>query len=83
MSRTSGTHRLVTEPLAALPPLSPPFSAAAVEGAAAAGSMFWEAMCAEDSVGSGFAAAAAENESLSLVNHIHTASVRSKSRLLL
>lgn len=62
VSRTIRTHRLVTEPLAALPPLSPPFSAAAVEGAAAAGSMFWEAMCAKDSVGSGYAA----NENASL-----------------
>lgn len=52
------SHRLVTEPLAALPPLSPPFSAAVVEGVAAAGSMFWEAMCAEDSVDSGYSAAA-------------------------
>lgn len=38
-----GTHRLDTEPLAALPPLSLPFRAAE-EVAAAAGSMFWEAM---------------------------------------
>lgn len=38
------THRLDTEPLAALPPLSLPFRAAVLEAAAAAGSMFWEAM---------------------------------------
>ncbi|MEQ2204118.1 DNA-directed RNA polymerase II subunit RPB11-a [Xenoophorus captivus] len=39
-----GTHRLVTEPLVALLALSLPFRAAVDEAAAAAGSMFWEAM---------------------------------------
>lgn len=38
------THRLVTEPLVALPTLSLPFRAAVDEAAAAAGSMFCEAM---------------------------------------
>lgn len=41
---------MVTEPLAALPPLSLPFRAAADEAAAAAGSMFWEAMGSVGSV---------------------------------
>lgn len=40
------THRLDTEPLAALPPLSLPFPAAVEEAVAAAGSVFCEAMCA-------------------------------------
>lgn len=40
------THRLDTEPLAAMPTLSLPFRAAVDEAAAAAGSMFWEAMSA-------------------------------------
>lgn len=44
------THRLDTEPLAALPPLSLPFRAAVDEAAAAAGSMFWEAMSADVAV---------------------------------
>lgn len=39
-----------TEPLAALPPLSLPFRAAVDEAAAAAGSMFWEAMSADVTV---------------------------------
>lgn len=46
LSEPGRTHRLVTEPLAALPPLSLPFNAAVEEAAAAAGSMFWEAMIA-------------------------------------
>lgn len=44
MTEPGRTHRLDTEPLAALPPLSLPFSAAEEEAAGAAGSMFWEAM---------------------------------------
>lgn len=39
-----------TEPLVALPPLSLPFRAAVDEAAAAAGSMFWEAMSADVTV---------------------------------
>lgn len=44
---------MVTEPLAALPPLSLPFRAAVDEAAAAAGSMFWEAMSADVTVTAG------------------------------
>lgn len=42
-----------TEPLAAIPLLSPPFNATVDEAAAAAGSMFWDAMCAHDPVAGG------------------------------
>lgn len=45
---TVDTHRLDTEPLVMLFSLSLPFRAAAAEAPAAAGSMFWEAMCAND-----------------------------------
>lgn len=43
------SHRLETEPFVALPPLSLPFRAAVDEAAAAAGSMFCEAMSANGS----------------------------------
>lgn len=42
-----------TEPLAAMPLLSPPFNATVDEAAAAAGSMFWDAMCAHGPVAGG------------------------------
>lgn len=47
------SHRLDTEPLVALPPLSLPFRAAVEEAAAAAGSMFWEAMSTDGAVTAG------------------------------